>query len=137
MTGTLIISTQTVLSNGFGASVGLEAAYTQMGGGIASKIGDVLQLRRSDMRKIVGCGAAGAISAAFGAPLTGAFYAFELIIGSYTLSSLAPVIAASISGVLVASFFNVGQPTVYLSYSAGINFDRSRSSWSLASSRAD
>ena len=33
---------------------------------------------------MVGCGAAAAISGAFGAPLAGAFYAFELVIGGYT-----------------------------------------------------
>ena len=39
---------------------------------------------------LVGCGAAGAIAAAFGAPLTGAFYAFELVIGSYTIANWRP-----------------------------------------------
>ena len=57
--------------------------------------------RRADLRMLVGCGAAGAIAAAFGAPLTGAFYAFELIIGTYTAATLAPVLTASIVGVLV------------------------------------
>ena len=37
---------------------------------------------------LVGCGAGGAIAAAFGAPLTGAFYAFELIIGAYSLANV-------------------------------------------------
>jgi CIC family chloride channel protein len=49
----------------------------------------------------VGCGAAGAIAAAFNAPLTGAFYAFELVIGTYSLTSLAPVVVASLSAVTV------------------------------------
>lgn len=112
MVDSLIITAQTVISNGFGASVGLEAAYTQMGGGVASKLGDLLQLRRADMRKLVGCGAAGAIAAAFGAPLTGAFYAFELIIGTYSIGNLAPVVAASIAAVLVAALFGHGEPIV-------------------------
>ncbi len=43
------------------------------------------------MRLLLGCGAAGAIAGAFNAPLTGAFYAFELIIGTYTLGTFAPV----------------------------------------------
>ena len=42
------------------------------------------------MRVLVGCGAAAAIAGAFGAPLAGAFYAFELVIGSYSIASLAP-----------------------------------------------
>ena len=32
----LFVALQTIISNGFGASVGLEAAYAQMGGAIAS-----------------------------------------------------------------------------------------------------
>ena len=98
----LIIGAQTLLSNGFGASVGLEAGYTQLGSGLASRLGRSLNMRRADLRMLVGAGSAGAIGAAFGAPLTGAFYAFELVIGTYTPFGLAPVIAAAISGVLVA-----------------------------------
>ena len=93
----LIIAAQNLISNGFGASVGLEAGYTQLASGLASKIGLSLQLRRSDLRILVGCGAAGAIAAAFNAPLTGSFYAFELIIGSYTILSLAPVVVSALA----------------------------------------
>ena len=46
-----------------------------------------LRLRRQDLRMLVGCGAGGAIAGAFGAPLTGAFYASELIIGAYSLAN--------------------------------------------------
>ena len=77
----LLIAAQTVISNGFGASVGLEAAYTQMGSGFASWLGTAFRLRRGDMRTLVACGSAGAIGAAFGAPLTGAFYAFRTDFG--------------------------------------------------------
>lgn len=101
LTDSLLITAQTIVSNGFGASVGLEAAYTQMGSGAGSRLGELVALRRNDLRTMVGCGAAGAIAAAFGAPLTGAFYAFELIIGTYSMIVLAPVVAASISGMLV------------------------------------
>jgi CIC family chloride channel protein len=91
----------TLLSGGFGASVGLEAAYTQLGAALASRLGRSVELRRDDIRTLVGCGAAGAIAAAFNAPLTGAFYAFELIIGTYTLQTLAPVGIAALTGALV------------------------------------
>jgi chloride channel protein, CIC family len=91
----------TLLSGGFGASVGLEAAYTQLGSALASRLGRSVELRRDDVRTLVGCGAAGAIAAAFNAPLTGAFYAFELIVGSYTLQTLAPVGIAALTAVLV------------------------------------
>lgn len=97
---TLLVSVQTMLSNGVGASVGLEAAYAQAGGGFCSVVGQWLRLRRADMRILVGAGAGAAIGAAFSAPLTGAFYAFEIVIGAYTPAAIAPVAAASLSAVL-------------------------------------
>lgn len=100
--GSLIVCLQTLISNGFGASVGLEAAYAQAGGGLASVMGRRLKLRRPDLRTLVGAGAGAAIGAAFGAPLTGAFYAFEVVIGTYAPSMIAPVAAASLAGVLTA-----------------------------------
>jgi CIC family chloride channel protein len=105
MRGSLIVAAQTLWSSGVGASVGLEAGYTQLSSGLASKIGGAFRLRRSDMRVLVGCGAAGAIAGAFGAPLGGAFYGFELIIGSYAAASLAPVGMASLLGYLTARAF--------------------------------
>lgn len=102
LTDSILVAVQNLISNGFGASVGLEAGYTQLASGIASKLGLKLQLRRSDLRVLVGCGAAGAIAAAFNAPLTGAFYAFELIIGTYTIVSLTPVVVSALVSTLVA-----------------------------------
>jgi len=102
VTDSLIVCIQTMISNGFGASVGLEAAYAQAGGAAASFAGSRLRLRRRDMRVLVGAGAGAAIGAAFGAPLTGAFYAFEIVIGSYTPSAIAPVAAACLASVLTA-----------------------------------
>ena len=103
----IIVCAQTLLSNGAGASVGLEAAYAQAGGGLASTVGRWLRLRRADMRILVGAGAGAAIGAAFGAPLTGAFYAFEIVIGAYTPAAIAPVAAACLSAVLLVRLVGI------------------------------
>lgn len=103
----LIVCAQTIISNGAGASVGLEAAYAQAGGGFASVLGKWLRLRRADMRILVGAGAGAAIGAAFSAPLTGAFYAFEIVIGAYTPAAIAPVAAACLSAVLLVRFAGI------------------------------
>ncbi len=100
--GSIIVAAETVWSSGVGASVGMEAGYTQFASGIASRIGMAFRLRRADLRILVGCGAAGGIAGAFGAPLAGAFYGFELIIGGYTPNSLAPVAVSALIGYLVA-----------------------------------
>jgi CIC family chloride channel protein len=117
--GSLSVALQTVWSSGVGASVGLEAGYTQLASGIASRIGQAFRLRRRDLRLVVGCGAAGAIAGAFGAPLAGAFYAFELIIGSYSVASLAPVGIAALVGYVVANMFDptsLGIGALYVSH---------------------
>ncbi|HYM32985.1 MAG TPA: chloride channel protein [Candidatus Cybelea sp.] len=98
----VLIALMTVASVGVGASVGLEAAVTQIGSGLSSSIGRNLGLGRSQMRTLVGCGAAAAIAAAFNAPLAGTFYALELVIGGYAITALAPVVVAAISGTLVS-----------------------------------
>jgi CIC family chloride channel protein len=105
LTDTFIIAGQTMISSGFGASVGLEAGYTQVGSGLASRLARFLRMRRNDVRILVGCGAAGAIAAAFDAPLTGAFYGFELVIGTYSVGNVAPVMAAAICASLTAEVF--------------------------------
>jgi CIC family chloride channel protein len=90
----------TIISNGAGASLGMEAGYSQLGAGLYSWAGRWFRLRRADLRVFVTAGAGAAIAAAFNAPLAGAFYGYELILGSYTTKALAPVIVASVSAAL-------------------------------------
>lgn len=111
----LVICLQTLISNGFGASVGLEAAYAQAGGGVASALGQRLRLRRHDLRTLVGAGAGAAIGAAFGAPLAGAFYAFEVVIGSYAPSMIAPVAAACLAATFSASALGADTYAIHVS----------------------
>src|SRR3984957_16642240 len=104
--GSVIVALQTIWSSGVGASVGLEAGYTQLSSGLGASIGRGFHLRRADQRMMVGCGAAAAIAGAFGAPLGGAFYAFELVIGGYTPASLTPVGIAAVAGYFVTHAFS-------------------------------
>jgi CIC family chloride channel protein len=112
--GSVIVALQTVWSSGVGASVGLEAGYTQLSSGLAASLGRGFHLRRADQRIMVGCGAAAAIAGAFSAPLAGAFYAFELVVGGYTPASLTPIGVAAVTGYFVAHAFTV------LSFGVGV-----------------
>ena len=102
LTDSAFVAVQSLLSSGFGLSLGIEGGFTQAAGAIGSKAGRVLKRRRHDVRMLVGAGAAGGIAGAFGAPFAGAAYGFELIVGSYTVATLAPVVAASVAGTLAA-----------------------------------
>lgn len=118
------VGVQTIISNGFGASVGLEAAYAQLGGALASWTGGAFNLRRSDLRTFVGAGAGAAIAAAFGAPLTGAFYAFEIIIGSYTVANIAPVVAACLAGALMTRLLGVEPLVIHANATMDLSLTR-------------
>jgi CIC family chloride channel protein len=101
MTDSLRLLVATFWSNASGVAVGMEAGYSQLGAAILAKVGQYFRLRRPDQRIFVGAGAGAAIAAAFDAPLAGAFYAFELIIGGYSVRALAPVAAATRCATLV------------------------------------
>jgi CIC family chloride channel protein len=109
------LTVSTIISNAAGASLGMEAGYTQLGSGLFSALGGYFSLRRSDRRIFVTAGAASAIAAAFNAPLAGAFYGYELILGSYSPAALAPVTVAAVCGTLSERFLGETEPLVTLS----------------------
>lgn len=105
----------TIVSNASGAAVGMEAGYSQFGASVFSFIGERFSLRRADQRIFVGAGAAAAIAAAFNAPLAGAFYGFELILGTYMARALAPVAAAVLASILAERALINPQPLFLVS----------------------
>src|SRR5437868_12757916 len=117
MTDSLRLLVATLWSNICGVAVGMEAGYSQLGAAVLAKVGQCFRLRRPDQRIFVGAGAGAAIAAAFNAPLAGAFYGYELIIGGHSARALAPVAAPSLSATLAerapmhpTSLFAVGPP---------------------------
>ncbi len=120
LSDSLVVAGQTTWSNGVGASVGLEAGYAQLGAGIASRLGRSFRLRRNDLRVLVGCGAAAAIGGAFNAPLCGAFYGIELIIGVYSITTLPFVVIASLCGTLMVQILIGGSPPLDVTLPASV-----------------
>ena len=115
LTDSIRLTLMTVVSNASGASLGMEAGYSQFGAALFSRFGREFRLRREDQRIFVTAGAAAAIAAAFNAPLAGAFYGFELILGSYMPRALAPVAVASVCATLMQRTLNRPQPLFEMS----------------------
>jgi CIC family chloride channel protein len=119
----LVVAAQTAWSNGVGASVGMEAGYAQIGAGMASWLGQRFSLRRNDLRVLVGCGAAAAIGGAFNAPLCGAFYGIELIIGVYSIATLPSVVIAALAGTLTVQVLGWATPPLAVTLPASVPHD--------------
>jgi chloride channel protein, CIC family len=98
----LIASTITV---SFGGSVGLEAPIVLTGSAIGSNLGRYLRLDYKAITLLVGCGAAGAISGIFKAPVAGVIFALEVLMLDLTMASLIPLLIASAAGAILAYFF--------------------------------
>ncbi len=104
------LTVATMLSNMAGGSLGMEAGYTQSGGAVFATVAAFFRLRRDEARIYVTAGTAAAIAAAFNAPLAGAFYGFELVLGSYSPRALAPVAVAALAGALTIQMLGTDAP---------------------------
>lgn len=88
----------TVASTG---SVGLEGPVVYFGATTASGLGQALRLSRSRLRVLAAAGAAAGVAASFNAPIAGALFALEIIIGDFALTAFSPVVIASVVGTVV------------------------------------
>lgn len=84
------------LTVGGGASAGSEGPVAVLGATVGSALGRLFRVEPGRMRILVGAGAAAGISAAFSAPLAGAFFALEQILGSLAVTAFPPVVVASV-----------------------------------------
>ena len=84
------------VSLGTGASGGREGPIVQIGGAVASLLGRALSLDDERMRTLIAAGAGAGIAASFNAPLTGIFFAIEIIIGGYRVPSLQTVVVTCV-----------------------------------------
>ncbi len=98
----LLASVASAASIGCGASVGREGPVVLLGATLASAVGKRLNLTRSFVMTLLGCGVAAAVAASFNAPLAGALFALEVVIGHYRLKAFAPVVIASVTGTVIS-----------------------------------
>ena len=109
MWSTIIASALTV---GFGGSVGLEGPSVSTGASIGSNLARWLKLEYKQVVMLIGMGGAAALAAIFQAPMTGIFFALEVLMIDLSLGSLIPIICASFTAILT-SYFLLGQAVEY------------------------
>ena len=97
---------------GFGGSVGLEAPMVMTGSAIGSNVGALMHLNAKKRTLLIGCGAAGAISAIFGAPIGAVIFAIEVILMEISTASFIPLLIASVTGSLT-SMLLIGEDSLF------------------------
>ncbi|UCE43075.1 MAG: chloride channel protein [Candidatus Aminicenantes bacterium] len=87
---------------GSGGSVGREGPIVQISSTIASSIGRLFRIQERGLRTLVAAGAAAGIGATFNAPIAGALFAVEVLLGEFGVYSFSPIIVASVISTLTS-----------------------------------
>ena len=82
---------------GFGGSVGAESPIVMTGSAIGSNLGSFFKMEKKVMMFLIGCGAAGAVSGIFKAPIAGLVFVLEVLMLDLTMSSLLPLLISSVT----------------------------------------
>lgn len=108
-----LIFVSTVITHLFGGSSGREGAALQIGGSIASFMGNKIKLDEKDQRIITMCGMSAGFSALFGTPLAAVVFAMEVVsVGVMYYSAVVPCVVSAIMGAYIASLFGI-EPTAF------------------------
>ncbi len=105
----IIASTLTI---GFGGSVGAEAPIVYTGAAIGSNLGKFFKLNSKELILLIGCGAAGAISGIFKAPIAGLIFCFEVLMLDLNTASLVPLLISSVTAAIFA-YFMMGSAVLF------------------------
>ncbi len=93
------------ISIGSGGSVGREGPIVQIGSSIGSTLAQILRAPSLRQRTFVGCGAAAGIAATFNAPIAGALFAAEVILGDFGFTTFSPVVLSSVTATAISRHY--------------------------------
>ncbi len=91
------------LTVGLGGSAGPEGPIAFSGAAIGSNVGTLFRLSEKRRTILLCCGVAGATSAIFNAPVTGMFFAVEVVMGNWAAMAIMPIAISSVVANLVAT----------------------------------
>ncbi len=97
---------------GFGGSVGPEAPIVLTGAAIGSNVASFMRMNYRNTTLLLGCGAAGALSAIFKAPISGVVFVLEILMLDITASSIIPLIISAVTATSLVFFLNGFDPVL-------------------------
>ncbi|BAX79237.1 hypothetical protein ALGA_0848 [Labilibaculum antarcticum] len=94
-----------IITAGFGGSIGLESPIISSGAAIGSNMGRNFHLNYKEITLMLACGASGAIAAIFNTPIAAIVFALEVLLIDLSRFSLIPLLMASVSGAITTKLF--------------------------------
>ncbi len=95
----------TAICIGSGGSTGREGPIVQIGSAFGSTLGQWFRVSARRVRTMVACGAAAGIAGAFNAPIAGALFAVEIILGDFGVTHFSPIVISSVVSTVVSRYF--------------------------------
>jgi CIC family chloride channel protein len=111
---TLVKSLSSLVTISSGGSIGREGPMVQLAAMFGSLLGRTANFAPARLRLLVACGAAAGIACAYNAPLTGAFFVAEIVLGSIAMESIGPLIVTSVVATVTANQFLGAQPVYHM-----------------------
>ncbi len=93
---TLANSLSSLLTISSGGSIGREGPMVQLAAMLGSRLGRLARAPIPRRRLMVACGGAAGIAAAYNAPISGALFVSEIILGGTAMESFGPLVVASV-----------------------------------------
>ncbi len=90
---------------GSGGSAGREGPIVHIGSAIGSAFGQFLAVSARRLRTFVACGAAAGIAATFNAPIAGALFAVEIILGDFAVPAFSPIVISSVVATVISRHY--------------------------------
>jgi CIC family chloride channel protein len=100
-----------IVAVGMGASLGREGALLQTGAASGSWLARRFDLEPGQARLLVACGAASGIAAAYNVPIGGALFGLEVLLGSFALELLGPIVVSCVTATVIARVFLGASPS--------------------------
>lgn len=98
------------LTIGTGGSAGREGPIVQVGSALGSTFGQLLHFSDERIRTLVACGSAAGIAATFNAPIAGALFALEVILGKFTVRYFGAVVISSVAASVIGRAYLSDRP---------------------------
>lgn len=93
-----------------GGSIGREGPMAQLSALVASVVGQTRRWSMAQTRLILACGVSAGIASAYNAPIAGALFVAEIVIGSIAMETFGPLIFASVLATQTVRFLDGGAP---------------------------